>query len=89
VREQARTRRSARRSRRRIARLAAEADVALVLEGARENSDIVSARKGVSDFAIGVVGRAAHAGVERPRPRDLGPRTRPSRSRRWTGAGRA
>jgi glutamate carboxypeptidase len=52
-----------------IARLAAEADVALVLEGARENGDIVSARKGVSDFAIDVVGRAAHAGVEPDRGR--------------------
>jgi len=43
---------------------AAEADAAFVLEGARENGDIVSARKGVSDFRIEILGRAAHAGVE-------------------------
>jgi glutamate carboxypeptidase len=48
---------------------AAEADAAFVLEGARENGDIVSARKGVSDFRIEVVGRAAHAGVEPDRGR--------------------
>ena len=45
------------------------ADIALVLEGARENGDIVSARKGVSDYRIEVVGRAAHAGVEPERGR--------------------
>lgn len=43
---------------------AKEADVALVLEGARENGDIVSSRKGVTDYLIEIVGRAAHAGVE-------------------------
>jgi len=48
---------------------AANADVALVLEGARENGDVVSARKGVSDYRIEVVGRAAHAGVEPERGR--------------------
>jgi glutamate carboxypeptidase len=48
---------------------AAEADAAFVLEGARENGDIVSARKGVSDFRIEIVGRAAHAGVEPERGR--------------------
>jgi glutamate carboxypeptidase len=48
---------------------AANADVAFVLEGARENGDIVSARKGVSDFTIEIVGRAAHAGVEPERGR--------------------
>ncbi len=47
-----------------IRELAKEADFALVLEGARENGDIVSARKGVSDYRIEIVGRAAHAGVE-------------------------
>lgn len=41
-----------------------EADAAFVLESARENGDIVSARKGVSDYRIEIVGRAAHAGVE-------------------------
>ncbi|TMK82970.1 MAG: M20 family metallopeptidase, partial [Actinobacteria bacterium] len=40
-----------------------------VLEGARENGDIVSARKGVTDFRIVVGGRAAHAGVEPERGR--------------------
>ena len=48
---------------------AANADVALVLEGARENGDIVSSRKGVSDFRIEIEGRAAHAGVEPERGR--------------------
>ncbi len=48
---------------------AGRADVAFVLEGARENGDIVSARKGVSDYRIHVIGRAAHAGVEPERGR--------------------
>lgn len=48
---------------------AANADVALVLEGARENGDVVSARKGVSDYRIEIVGRASHAGVEPERGR--------------------
>jgi glutamate carboxypeptidase len=52
-------------SRATIAELArTDADVALVLESARANGDIVSARKGVTDFRIEVLGRAAHAGVE-------------------------
>ena len=49
--------------------LAEEADLAFVLEAARENGDIVSARKGVSDARIEVTGRAAHAGVEPERGR--------------------
>jgi glutamate carboxypeptidase len=52
-----------------IAELAREADVALVLENGRENGDVVSARKGVSDYRIEIVGRAAHAGVEPERGR--------------------
>jgi glutamate carboxypeptidase len=48
---------------------ATEADAALVLEGARENGDIVSARKGVSDYLIEILGRASHAGVEPERGR--------------------
>lgn len=48
---------------------AGAADVAFVLEGARENGDIVSARKGVADLRIEIVGRAAHAGVEPERGR--------------------
>ena len=48
---------------------AGEADVCFVLEGARENGDIVSARKGVADVQITVRGRAAHAGVEPERGR--------------------
>ncbi|HKE53473.1 MAG TPA: M20 family metallopeptidase [Actinomycetota bacterium] len=48
---------------------AANADVALVLEGARENGDIVSSRKGVLDVRIEITGRAAHAGVEPERGR--------------------
>jgi glutamate carboxypeptidase len=53
-----------------IQRLAAEADVALVLEGARENGDVVSSRKGIRDARIDVTGRAAHAGVEPHRGRN-------------------
>jgi glutamate carboxypeptidase len=49
--------------------LAGEADVAFVLEAARENGDIVSARKGVSDARVDISGRAAHAGVEPDRGR--------------------
>ena len=47
-----------------IRAIAAEVDVALVLECARANGDIVSARKGILDLRIVVHGRAAHAGVE-------------------------
>jgi glutamate carboxypeptidase len=47
-----------------IRRLAAEHHIALVLECARANGDIVSARKGIADLELHVVGRAAHAGVE-------------------------
>jgi glutamate carboxypeptidase len=43
--------------------LAADADVTYVLEAARETGDLVSARKGVSDARIDIVGRAAHAGA--------------------------
>ncbi len=38
--------------------------MALVLECARANGDIVSARKGILDLRMTVHGRAAHAGVE-------------------------
>jgi len=48
---------------------AKDAEVCFVLEGARENGDIVSARKGVTDVRIVVRGRAAHAGVEPERGR--------------------
>lgn len=44
--------------------LAAEHDAALVLECARANGDIVSARKGIADYEVTLAGRAAHAGVE-------------------------
>jgi glutamate carboxypeptidase len=47
-----------------IRAVAADSDVALVLECARANGDIVSARKGILDLRIVVHGRAAHAGVE-------------------------
>ena len=47
-----------------IRAFAAETDVALVLECARANGDIVSARKGILDLRVVVHGRAAHAGVE-------------------------
>jgi glutamate carboxypeptidase len=46
-------------------RAAAEhVDACLVLECARANGDIVSARKGIVDMRITITGRAAHAGVE-------------------------
>jgi glutamate carboxypeptidase len=48
---------------------ARDSDLCFVLEGARENGDIVSARKGVTDVRISVFGRAAHAGVEPERGR--------------------
>ena len=44
--------------------LVAAHDAALVLECARANGDIVSARKGIADYEIRFTGRAAHAGVE-------------------------
>ncbi|MFF0630049.1 M20 family metallopeptidase [Streptomyces sp. NPDC004296] len=39
-------------------------DYALALECARENGDLVVARKGVADYLLRVTGRAAHAGIE-------------------------
>jgi glutamate carboxypeptidase len=48
---------------------AERADAALVLEGARENGDVVSSRKGVLDVRLEIQGRAAHAGVEPERGR--------------------
>ena len=47
-----------------IRALASDADVCFVLECARANGDIVSARKGTLDLVATVHGRAAHAGVE-------------------------
>ena len=47
-----------------IREAAVDSDVALVLECARANGDIVSARKGILDLRLVVRGRAAHAGVE-------------------------
>lgn len=47
-----------------ISRAGQGAAVALVLESARENGDIVSARKGIADYVVTITGRAAHAGVE-------------------------
>ena len=40
------------------------AHYALALECARENGDLVTARKGVADFLLTVTGRAAHSGIE-------------------------
>ncbi|WP_322411247.1 M20/M25/M40 family metallo-hydrolase [Microbacterium invictum] len=45
-------------------------DAALCLECARENGDVVVARKGVADVHVDVSGRAAHAGVEPERGAD-------------------
>ncbi len=47
-----------------IRAIAGDVDVALVLECARANGDIVSARKGILDTRLHVHGRASHAGVE-------------------------
>ncbi len=44
--------------------LVEKADAVLVLEGARANGDIVSARKGTGEYTLRVHGHAAHAGVE-------------------------
>ena len=47
-----------------LASLAAEHDIALCLECAREDGRIVVGRKGVVDVVLDVSGRSAHAGVE-------------------------
>jgi len=52
-----------------IAELARSADAAFVMEAARENGDIVSARKGMMHLRATLHGRAAHAGVEPHRGR--------------------
>ncbi|MGQ9600405.1 MAG: M20 family metallopeptidase [Anaerolineae bacterium] len=44
--------------------LSRQADVVLNLEAARENGDLVTARKALRWYTIEAVGRAAHAGVE-------------------------
>ena len=44
--------------------IASQVNAALVLEGARANGDIVSARKGCANYTLTVHGRQAHAGVE-------------------------
>jgi glutamate carboxypeptidase len=41
-----------------------EMDAAIVLESARANGDIVSARKGSAEYKLMVKGKSAHAGVE-------------------------
>lgn len=51
-------------SRSHIREAAADVDACLVLECARANGDIVSARKGILDTRLTVHGRAAHSGVE-------------------------
>ncbi|MFC5791233.1 M20/M25/M40 family metallo-hydrolase [Agromyces tardus] len=47
-----------------LADVARGADAALCLECARENGDLVGARKGVADVLVAIRGRAAHSGVE-------------------------
>ena len=47
-----------------LAEVARGADAALCLECARENGDLVGARKGVADVLVSIHGRAAHSGVE-------------------------
>lgn len=44
--------------------IAKNMDAVLVLEAARANGDVVSARKGVGNYKLRVRGKAAHAGVE-------------------------
>jgi glutamate carboxypeptidase len=46
-----------------IEALAGEHDLALGLEAARTNGDLVSARKGIAAFTVEVEGKAVHAGV--------------------------
>ncbi|QKJ21042.1 M20 family metallopeptidase [Microbacterium hominis] len=53
-----------------LAGIAAGMDAALCLECARENGDLVVARKGVADIGVSVRGRAAHSGVEPERGRN-------------------
>lgn len=47
-----------------VAALADQVDVAFCLEAARENGDLVSARKGIADLEVTITGRPAHAGIE-------------------------
>jgi glutamate carboxypeptidase len=46
-----------------IQELAADHDVAIGLEAARTNGDLVSARKGIAALEVRVTGRAVHAGI--------------------------
>ncbi len=46
-----------------LQRLAHSHDVGIGLEAARPGGDLVSARKGICDYTIDIVGRASHAGV--------------------------
>jgi glutamate carboxypeptidase len=50
-------------SRHLIQALAGEHDLAVGLEAARTNGDLVSARKGIAAFTVEVEGKAVHAGV--------------------------
>ena len=52
-----------------ILEIAREVDACFVLEGGRENGDVVSARKGVVDVRVVYHGRSSHAGVEPERGR--------------------
>ncbi len=47
-----------------IRRVAGGADAVLTLEAARENGDIVTARKAIAWYTVTAIGRSAHAGVE-------------------------
>ena len=72
-----------------IESLAGEHDLAVGLEAARTNGDLVSARKGIAAFTVEVDGKAVHAGV---RPAEESTRswrrpTKRSRSKRSTAAG--
>ena len=65
-------------SRDHIVAAATDVDACLVLECARSNGDIVSARKGILDTRLTVHGRAAHAGVEPEKGRSATSRLRGS-----------
>ncbi|MFH0903485.1 MAG: M20 family metallopeptidase, partial [Pseudomonadota bacterium] len=52
-----------------IRELAENAHAVLVLEGANANGDVITARKGITEYRLTINGRAAHAGVEPDRGR--------------------
>jgi glutamate carboxypeptidase len=78
-------------SRRDVMEHARGADAVFVLEAARENGAVVTARKGVTNVHLRFEGRAAHAGVEPEKGRSaiLEAAHKTIASRRSTGNGTA